>query len=120
MDTIFMNSENSKTSKPHILIVKLTDKSDLGRDEKSIASSNLSICDTWKNINKSYISNNFKISAPTSNNELELLDGSYSISYSQDYVGYILKKHNDNINNPSVRIWKRIAFEIETGYYLEF
>ena len=48
MDTIFMNSENSKTSKPHILIVKLTDKSDLGRDEKSIASSNLSICDTWR------------------------------------------------------------------------
>ena len=26
MDTIFMNSENSKTSEPHILILKLTDK----------------------------------------------------------------------------------------------
>ena len=26
MDTIFMNSENSKTSKPHVLILKLTDK----------------------------------------------------------------------------------------------
>ena len=31
-----------------------------------------------------------------------------------------LKKHNDNIDNPSVRIWKRIAFEIEAGYNLEF
>ena len=29
MDTVFMNSENSKTSEPHILILKLTDKLDL-------------------------------------------------------------------------------------------
>ena len=28
MDTIFMNSENSRTSNPHILILKLTDKLD--------------------------------------------------------------------------------------------
>ena len=38
-----MNSENSKTSKRHILILKLTDKLDLRRDAKSIALSNLSI-----------------------------------------------------------------------------
>ena len=37
MDTIFMNSENSKTSEPHILILKLTDKLDLRRGEKIIA-----------------------------------------------------------------------------------
>ena len=30
MDTIFMNSKNSKTSKPHILKLKLKDKLDLG------------------------------------------------------------------------------------------
>ena len=29
MDTTFMNSENSKTSEPHVLILKLTDKLDL-------------------------------------------------------------------------------------------
>ena len=29
MDTIFMNSENSKTPKPYILILKLTNKLDL-------------------------------------------------------------------------------------------
>ena len=52
MDTIFMNSENSKISKPHVLILKLTDKLDLRRDEKSIALSNLSIYYTWKNNNK--------------------------------------------------------------------
>ena len=34
MDNIFMNSENSKTSKPYVLILKLTDKSDLRRSEK--------------------------------------------------------------------------------------
>ena len=43
MDTIFMNSENSTTSEPHVLILKLTDKLDLRRGEKSIALSNLSI-----------------------------------------------------------------------------
>ena len=34
MDTIFMNSENSKTSKPHVLILNLTDNIDLRRGEK--------------------------------------------------------------------------------------
>ena len=45
-----MNSENSKTSKPHILILKLTDKLDLRFGENVIALSNLSIYYTWKNI----------------------------------------------------------------------
>ena len=48
MDTIFMNSENSRTSKPHVLILKLTDKLHLRRGEKSIALLNLSIDYTWK------------------------------------------------------------------------
>ena len=47
-----MNSGNSKTSKPHVLILKLTDKVDLRRGEKNIALSNLSIYYTWKNIKK--------------------------------------------------------------------
>ena len=78
MDTIFMNSENSKTSKPYDLILKLTDKLDLRIDEKSIASSNFSIYYTWKNIKSSYNNNKFKILAPTWNHKLELPDGSYS------------------------------------------
>ena len=48
MDTIFMNSENSKTLKPHTLISKLTDKLDLRIRKKVIALSNLSIYYTWK------------------------------------------------------------------------
>ena len=50
MDTIFMNSENSKTSKPRALILNLTDKIGLRRGEKSIALSNLIIYYTWKKI----------------------------------------------------------------------
>ena len=49
MNTVFMNSENSKTSERCVLILKLTDKLDLRRGENSIALSNLSICYTWKN-----------------------------------------------------------------------
>ena len=47
MDTIFMNSENSRISKYHVLLLKLTDKLDL---KKSVALSNRSIYYTWRNI----------------------------------------------------------------------
>ena len=87
-----MNSENSKTSKPHILILKLTDNLDLRIGKKVIALSNLCIYYTRKNIKSSYNNNKFKISAPTWNDEFKLPDGSYSISDIQDYFEYIFKK----------------------------
>ena len=65
MDTIFINSENSKTPKPHVLILKLTNKLDLRIGEKIIALSNLNIYCTCKNIKSSYNNNKFKVSAPT-------------------------------------------------------
>ena len=43
MDTIFMNSENSKTADPHRLLLNLTDKINLKRSDKYVATSNLSI-----------------------------------------------------------------------------
>ena len=46
MDTIFMNSENSRTPEHSILVLKLTDKLDLRRDQKTVVLSNLSICYT--------------------------------------------------------------------------
>ena len=124
MDTIFMNSENSRTSEYHVLVLKLTDKLDLRRDQKSVALSNLSIYYTWKNIKSSYMNNKFKISAPTWSEEFTLPDGSYSISNIQDYFEYILKKHNENVDNPSIKIYvnkieKKITFKIKNGYYLE-
>ena len=57
MDTIVLNSENNKTSKPNVLIIKFTDKLDLRRDEKSFALSNLSLYHTWKNIKSLYNNN---------------------------------------------------------------
>ena len=96
MDIIFINSENSKTSDPYILLLNLTDKRNLKRSDKYVALSNLRIYYTWKNIKKSYKNNNFKISTPTWNEEIELPDGSYSVSYIQDYFEYILKKARDS------------------------
>ena len=60
-----MNSENSKTCKPHVLILSLADKIDLQRGEKNIALSNLSIYYTWKSIKSSCNNNKFKMSSPT-------------------------------------------------------
>ena len=123
MDTIFMNSENSKTSE-HVLVLKLTDKLDLRRGKKTVALSNLSIYYTWKNVKSSYNNNKFKISAPTWSEEFKLPDGSYSVSDIQDYFEYILKKHSESVDNPSVRMYinrteNRITFKIKSGYYLE-
>ena len=77
-----------------------------------------------KNIKSSYNNNKFKISAPTWSDKFELPDGSYSISVIQDYFECILKKHRENVDNPSIRIYvnkieNRITFKIKTGYYLE-
>ena len=66
-----MNSENSKTSEPHVLTLKLTNKLDLKISEKIIDLSNLSIYYTWKNTKSSYNNNKCKISAPTWNDKFE-------------------------------------------------
>ena len=97
-----MNSENSKTSDPHRLLINLSDKINLKRSDKYVALSNLSIYYIWKNIKQSYKNNKFKISAPTSNEDFELPDGSYLVSDIQDYFEYILKKHETVTDNPSI------------------
>ena len=89
MDTIFMNSKNSKTSNPHVLILKLTNKLDLRIGGKVIALSNRSIYYTWENIKSSYNNKKFKISGTTWNDEFKLPDGSYFVSDIQDYFEYI-------------------------------
>ena len=86
-----MNSENSKTSDPHRLLLNLSDKINSKRNDKHVALSNLSIYYMWKNFKKLYTNNKFKISASTCNDEFELPDGSYSVSDIQDYFKYILK-----------------------------
>ena len=103
MDTIFINSENSKTSEPHVFVLRYF---------------------TQKNIKSSYNKDKFEISAPTWNDKFELRDGSYSVSNIQDYFEYILKKHGENIDNLSVKVYvnkieKRITFKTKNGYSLE-
>ena len=125
MDTKFVNSERSKTSEPHVLILKLTDKLDLSRGERIIALSIISIYYILKNIKSSYNNNKFKTSAPTWNNKFELPDGSYSALDIQDYFKYILKRHGENIDNPSVKIHvnkieNRITLELKMDTALNF
>ena len=81
MDTIFMNSENSKTSESHVLILKLTDKLDLKIGEKSTALSNHSIYYTWKNTKSQTISIKLKY---------QLQHGMINLNYQMDLfcVGY--------------------------------
>ena len=64
------------------------------------------------------------MSAPTWNEESELIDGSHSVLDIQDYFEYTLKKHEIVTDNLSIRIYinkieNRITFKIKTGYYLE-
>ena len=114
MDTIFTNSENSKTSEHNVLVLKLTDKLDL-RTVHLLYMGKLK---------SSYNNNKFKISTSTWSEEFELPDGSYSVSDIQDYFEYILKKHSESVDNPSIglyinRIENRITFKIKNGHYLE-
>ena len=53
METIFMNTENSKTNEPHKFTLSLSDKRNLKNPNKNIALGNLSIYYIWKNINVS-------------------------------------------------------------------
>ena len=53
MDTMFMNSGNSKISNSHRLLLNLSDKINFKRNDKYVALSNLSIYYKWKNIKMS-------------------------------------------------------------------
>ena len=71
-----------------------------------------------------YNNNNLKISAPTWNNELELPDGSYSISDIEDYFEFVIKKHKTLAENPPLqsypnKIKNRVVFKVKAGYKLE-
>ena len=124
METFFMNSKNSKTSKPNRFKYDLTDKLDFKNPNKNMALVNLSIYYTWKNVKSTYNNNKFKISAPTWNETFDLPDGSYNISEIQGYIEYIIKKHETIGENAPILIYantinNRIVFKIKSGYKLE-
>ena len=124
METFFMNSKNSKTSESYKFKYDLIDKLVLENPNKNIALANLSIYYTWKNVKSTYNNNKFKISAPTWNETFDLPDGSYSISEIQDYIEYIIKKHETISENAPILIYdntvnNRIVFKTKSGYKLE-
>ena len=118
METIFMNTDNSKTNEPNKFINQFTDKLNLKNpSNKSTGLVNLSIYYTWKNIKSAY-NNKFKISAPTWNDEFELPDGSYSIADIQDNFEIIIRKHETLTENSPIQIYpdkikNRIVFKIK-------
>ena len=119
METIFINTENSKTNEPHRFKLNLTDKLNLKNPKKNMALANLSIYYTWKNIKSEY-----NISTPTWNETFNLPDGSYSILDIQDYFEFIIRKHETLTENLSIQIFpnkvvNRIVFKIKTCYKLE-
>ena len=84
METLSMNTLNSKTSESDKFIYQFTDKLNLKNPNKNMELTNLSIYYIWKNIKSEYNNKKVKISAPTWNDEFYLSDGSYSVSDIQD------------------------------------
>ena len=124
METFFMNTKNSRTNEPNRLKNNLIDKLDLRSPNKNMALANLIIYYTWKNVKSTYNNNKFKISAPTWNETFDFPDGSYNISQIQDYIEYIIKKHETIVENAPILIYantinNRIVFKIKSGYKLE-
>ena len=124
METFLMNTKNSKTNEPHRLKCNLNDKLDLKNSNKNMALASLSIYYTWRNVKSTYNNNKFKISAPTWNDTFDLPDGSYNIPAIQNYIEYIIKKHETIAETAPILIYankisNRIVFKIKTGYKLE-
>ena len=119
-----MNTLTSKTNESNRFMYQFTDKLNLKNPSKIVALANLIIYYTWKNIKSEYNNNNFKIHAPTWNDECNLRDGSYSVSDIQDYSEYIIEKRETIVDNSPVQIYvnkikNRIVFKVITGYKLE-
>ena len=65
METIFMNTENSKNNEPHKFVLNLSQILDLRSPNKHVPLQNLSIYYMWKNITQQYKNNKLNIINPT-------------------------------------------------------
>ena len=75
-----------------------------------------------KNVRKQYENSKLKIIAPTCNDEFELPDGSYSVSDIQDYIEYIIKKHETltiispiHVYTNRIKIKDKYKLELQTS-----
>ena len=124
METFFMNTKNGKTNEPNRFKYDLIDKLDLKNPNKNMALGNISIYYTGKNVKSTYNNNKFKISTSTWNDTFVLPDGSYNIPEIQDYIEYLIKKHETIAETVPILIYantitNRIVFKIKTGYKIE-
>ena len=104
METVFMNTENSKMNEQNKFVLNLSQRLDLRSSDKHVALQNVSIYYTWKNIRKQYKNSKLKVIAPTWNDEFKLPDDSYSISDFQDYIEFIIKKHETLTTIPPIHV----------------
>ena len=81
METIFMNTENSKTNERNKFVLNLSQRLHLKSSNKHVALQNLSIYYTWKNTRKQYKNNKLKIIAPTWNDGFELPHGFFFLCW---------------------------------------
>ena len=119
-----MNMEISKTNEPNKFVLQLSQRFDFRTSNKHVLLQNSYISYTWKNIRKQYKNNKLKILASAWNYEFDLRAGTYSVSDIQDYIEYIIKKHETLTTNPSIHVYvnkinNRLVFKIKEGYKLE-
>ena len=104
METIFMNTGNRETNELHKFVLNFSQILDLKSSNKHVALQNLSFHYTCKKIRKQYKNNALKLIDRTWNNELELPDRSYYVSDIQDYIEYIIKKHETLTKIPPIHV----------------
>ena len=104
MNTIFMNSKNSKTPNLKRLSLNLTAKVNLKWSDKYVALSNLSMHYTWKNIKKLDKNNNLNVSSNMEWITLIIWWIIFFIRYSRLFWIYLKKTWRKTVN-PSIRIY---------------
>ena len=128
METILMNTENSKTSESHRFKLDLTEKLNLKNPNKNMAVANLSIYYTWKNIKLFTLGNTTTINLKFQH-ELGMILLIYLMALAllklfKITLNSLLKKNETLTENPQFQIYpnkfkNKIVFKIKTGYKLE-
>ena len=124
METIFRNTKNSKSNETNKFVLNFSQRLNLRSSDKHLALQKFIYLLQVENIRKQYKSNKLKIMKPTWNDEFEFPDGSCSVLDIEDYIEYIIKKHEALITIPPIhfysnRIINRLVFKIKDGYKLE-
>ena len=119
-----MNTENNKTNEAHKFVLNFSQRLDLRSPNEHVAPQSWSVYYMWKNIRQQRRNNKLKLIAPTWNDEFGLPDGSYSMSDIEDYVEYIIKKHEALPTNPLFQIYikrinKKLVLKIKDWYKVE-